>query len=164
MKHNALSEWRSSTRIGRAQLVRVSFQAEPVKIDRKKPPPGVFSLFLFFFCWVVSKPRTWKKMTPKQEQPQKLIDFGGCSYNPKNWSIWGLFFSWGPLPPVLGLETTPPLRKFLSIKIVTFQRLWSYIIRVRGIDDRGEAEHTARVYQGVVLSERFMAYLRFPDA
>ena len=44
--------------------------------------------------WVVSKPRTQRKRTPLEEQPPKLINFGGCS------SCGVLFLQ------VLDLETT----------------------------------------------------------
>ena len=54
--------------------------AIPPHFECKNPPHlgGVL-------CWVISKSRTWRKRTPRGEQPPKLVsfgklvNFGGCS-------------------------------------------------------------------------------------
>ena len=62
------------------------------RVDRKKPPPSLGGLFVglfqnqepggrgallkkggLFVCWVVSKPRTWRKRSPPEEQ-LKIIE------------------------------------------------------------------------------------------
>ena len=68
--------------------------AIPPHFECKNPPHlgGVL-------CWVISKSRTWRKRTPRGEQPPKLVsfgklvNFGGCS----SWVVLFLcFLIWKP--------------------------------------------------------------------
>ena len=88
----------------RAHLRHMRTWPRCMQVDHKKlPPPGGFHV------WMVSKPRTQRKRTPSEKQPQ---------FSPKNWvSFQGGSFSSGFLVWKAPSKEPPPGWIFFTIKI-----------------------------------------------